>query len=42
MGIFRPKQCNLGAVQALLHFHWALSATYRAHAQYAQYSVQDL
>ena len=42
MGIFGPKQCHLRAVQVLLHFHLTQSATFRAHAQYAQYSVQEL
>ena len=41
MGI-GPKQCHLRAVQVPLHFHRTQSATFRAHAQYAQYSVQDL
>ena len=42
MGIFGPKLCHLRAVQVLLHFHRTQSATFRAHAQYAQYSVQEL
>ena len=42
MGIFGPKQCHKGAVQVLLHFHLTQSATFRAQAQYARYSVQEL